>query len=56
MKIFKTSSGLLKAMIAASLFSFILFVYTKNLIMTIAIFEILNLILISFITQIEKTS
>lgn len=56
MKIFKTSSGLLKAMITASLFSFILFVYTKNLIMTIAIFEILNLILISFITQIEKTS
>ena len=56
MKVFKTSSGLLKAMITASLFSFTLFVYTKNLIMTIAIFEILNLILISFITQIEKTS
>ncbi len=56
MKTFKTSLGLLKAMIIASLFSFAFFLYTHNILMTIAIFEILNLILISFITQIEKSS
>ena len=56
MRTFKTSSGLLKAMIPATLFSFIFFVYTTNLLMTIAIFEIVNLILITYITKIERTS
>ena len=56
MRIFNTSLGLLYAMIIASLLSLIFFIYTQELIMSIALFEILNFILISYITKIEKKS
>tara|TARA_B100001063_G_C16748424_1_gene548872 strand:- start:1110 stop:1919 length:810 start_codon:yes stop_codon:yes gene_type:complete len=56
MRIFNTSSGLLYAMLIASLLSFIFFIYTQQLIMSIALFEISNFILISYITKIEKKS
>ena len=56
MRIFNTSLGLLHAMIIASLLSLIFFIYTQELIMSIALFEILNFILISYITKIEKKS